>query len=229
MFEVNIDYEVFEEVLKKEEAKKDVSGEKKIALIRNGIVLATFDIDAYITDIECKAYEIARKTLKAENIDLYYMITEEKYPFSIIKKEIIQKDIVSEELENYQVIGDSTYELDRRELKDELYNFSENVFLDILRHSDAYFEICNETITYNNCVNAIFEQVEALYDEGYTIYTTNNSFILFGSYEDVMTTNFEDNAIILNKDTINSLINEIRNSDLSENAKKEIISRIKNY
>ena len=226
MFELNVDYEELEKVL--EEAKKE-EGYKKLALIRNGIILAVFDTDVYITDIECKGYEIARKTLSAENIDLYCVIIEEKYPFSIIKKTIIQKDIVSEELENYQVIGEHIYELETKELKEELYRYAENTFLDALNHSDAYFEICNENITYNNCVNAIFEQVEALYDEGYTIYTTNNSFVLFGSYEDVMTTNFEDNTIILNKDTINTLINEIRNSDLSENAKKEIISRIKKY
>lgn len=102
MFNVNIDFEKLEEVLQEEVLQEEAfEGDAKLALIRKGIILATFDVDAYVTDVECKAHEIARKTLRAEKIDLYYVVMEKSYPFNIIKKIIIQKDIVSEELENY--------------------------------------------------------------------------------------------------------------------------------
>lgn len=226
MFTTNLDYEEIMEVLE-EESEKVKLGIKKIALMHKDTILQLFDINADIESIEREAIKIAKNTLQFDNIDLCYIVIDKKY-LNITYKNIIQNDIIREELEDYQVIDKRIYVLGNIELKTELLNYSKNIFNEIIGYSDTFFEICNELI-YDDCISWIFEDVENTYNNGYTIFTTNNSFILHGSYLDAMTTDFESSHYILNKDTKLFLIDEIENSDLSETAQKEIIEKIKNY
>lgn len=226
MLETILDYEEVKEVLE-EESKKTKLGLKKLALMYQDTILALFNIDACIEEIEMKAIEIVENTLQLNNMDLCYVVINKKY-HNIFYKNIIQKDIIREELENYQKINEHIYTIGEKELKKELLDYSKNIFLKILDNSDAYFEICNDTV-YNDCIGWIFEEIENTYNNGYTIFTTNNSFILHGSYTDVIMTDFENDYYILNKDTKLFLIEEVENSDLSEEVKKEIIEKIKNY
>lgn len=226
MFTTNLDYEEVMEVLE-EESEKVKLGIKKIALMHKDTILQLFDINADIESIEREAIKIAKNTLQFDNIDLCYIVIDKKY-LNITYKNIIQKDIIREELEDYQVIDGRIYVLGNIELKTELLNYSKNIFNEIIGYSDTFFEICNELI-YDDCISWIFKDVENTYNNGYTIFTTNNSFILHGSYLDAMTTDFESSHYILNKDTKLFLIDEIENSDLSETAQTEIIEKIKNY
>ena len=134
-----------------------------------------------------------------------------------------------EKLENYKKIDGNIYTISNKELRKELIKYSKDVLLKIVGNDDVYFEISSNTITYNNCICLIFEEIENAYNCGCTIYTTNNSLLLYGSYLDVITTSFEDGHYILNKDTKLSLIEEIENSDLEKNIKKQIVSKIRNY
>lgn len=220
MLNTILDYEEIKEVLE-EENKKHKLGLKKIALMHQGTILQLFNLDEYIEIIEHSAIKFVEKTLQLDDIDLCYIVIDNNY--NIIYKNIIQKDIIREELENYQKINDNIYTIGSKELKAELLNYSKNILSKILKN------IYIDTTTYNSCIEWILEEVENTYNNGYTIYTTNNSFILYGSYADVATTEFEDDYYILNKDTKLFLIDEVENSDfLSEKAKKEIISKIKN-
>lgn len=230
MLNTILDYEEIKEVLE-EESKKHKSGLKKLALIHKGTILQLFDVNECIEIIEHSAIEIVENTLQSNNIDLCYVIIDKNY--NIVYKNIIQNDIIREELENYQKINEHIYVLGDKELKAELLNYSENIFLNILKcdgaDSNTYFEIIDDVTTYDICVEWIFEEVRTTYERGYTIFTTNNSFILHGSYLDATITDFKDDYYIFNKDTKLFLIDEIENSNLSEATKKGIIENIKNY
>lgn len=227
MINTILDYEEIKEALE-EENKKHKLGFKKIALMHKDTILQLFELNTYIENIEYKAIEIAKNTLQLDNIDLCYIVIDKKY-HNIIYKNIIQSDIIEEELEDYQKINNHIHTLTKKELKNELLNYSKDIFNKMLGYNDAYFEIFDDVITYNDCIGWIFEEIENAYNNGYTIFTTENSFVLHGSYSDVITTDFEDDYHILSKDTKLFLIDEVENGSLSEEAKIEIIEKIKNY
>lgn len=226
MLKTILDEEEIKEALEEEENKVKV-GFKKLALMHKDTILQLFDVDEYMENIEYSAIQFVKNTLQSDNIDLCYIVIDKKY-YNITYKNIILNDIIIEESEDYQKINNHIYVVSPKELKEELLNYSKDIFNKMLSDA-AYYEISNE-ITYNDCISWIYEEVKKTYNNSYTIYTTNNSFLLHGSYKDVITTDFENNYhYILSEDTKLFLIDDIENSDLSGVVKKEIIENIKNY
>ena len=228
MIETILDYEEVIEVVEEEIEKRVKWGIEKLALMKDMDIIALFDVNEDIENIESKAIELVKDTLQFDSIDLCY-IQIDRISEKIVYRNIIQHDIIKEKYENYQKINDHIYTLNTEELKTELLSYAKDIFNEILDTDDLYLECKSDSILYDDCVYLIFTELENDYNNGFIIYTSESSFVLYGSYEDVKTTKFCNSHYLLSQDTKIFLIDEINCSDLLEETKKEIIKNIKKY
>lgn len=226
MLETILEKETLEEVLEEEEKKMKL-GIKKLALMHDNTILKLFNTNTDVEVIENDAIDIVKNTLQLDNIDLCYIVIDEKY-YNIKYKNIIQSNIMVDYLENYQKINNHIYILDNKELKLELLKYSKYIFNNILDNNDLYFEVTSDISLYNNCISWIYDEIINSYNNGYTIYTSENSLIQYSSYIDIKTA-VDGSHYILNKDTKLFIIDEIQQSDLLEDTQNKIIKNIKNY
>lgn len=232
MLETILDYEEVRETIEEAESEINYSNNYNahLALIKEGEILAMFETYEDLENIEAEAVEIAKKIESTNCIDLYYIVTSSTLEN---KKILICKDIVVDEAENYQKINDNITILDDKEVKEELKELSEDIFIDILQ--DNYEEVKSDVVLYDNCIEDIYNQLLTDYENNSIIQTSENSFIIYDNYMNVCSIKLWDlenfKHCCLTENTKNFLISNIYDkwSLLSEKEKKEIENKIKNY